>query len=153
SRWKFRTAVCVCRPPAHPARVVRDDRGRDQGREHSGRSSTACEWLHGTRRAANRPPTHRPCGDFHRRPLTPTLLVRRQPTMRNIFALVLAVFTAGLVSAAGPELKTDQDKTLYALGLAVSQQLQNFALTESELALVKAGIEDGVLKHPSKVEL
>lgn len=54
--------------------------------------------------------------------------------------------------AAGPDLTTDQ-KTLYALGVAVSQSLANFMLSEAELEFVKAGLTDGVLKRPIKVEL
>ena len=73
--------------------------------------------------------------------------------MTRVLALMIGVLTATLVQAAGPELKTDQDKTLYALGVALSQQLQNFALTESELALVQAGLADGILKRPHKADL
>jgi FKBP-type peptidyl-prolyl cis-trans isomerase FkpA/FKBP-type peptidyl-prolyl cis-trans isomerase FklB len=73
--------------------------------------------------------------------------------MRSILVATIAVLTAALASAAGPELKSDQDKTLYALGLALSQQLQNFALTEGELDYVKNGFEDGILKRTPKVDL
>jgi len=64
---------------------------------------------------------------------------------------VLAV--AQVAGAAGPELKTDDDKAFYALGVSVSQGLAGFALTESELEFVKAGLSDGALKRPLKVEL
>ena len=55
--------------------------------------------------------------------------------------------------AAAPEPTNDEQKTIYALGLAVSQSLATFSLSESELELVKAGITDGVLKRPAKVDL
>jgi FKBP-type peptidyl-prolyl cis-trans isomerase FkpA/FKBP-type peptidyl-prolyl cis-trans isomerase FklB len=54
------------------------------------------------------------------------------------------VLVATVASAAGPELKTEDQKTFYALGLAVSRSLGQFSLSDSELELVKAGITDGV---------
>ncbi|NIO42342.1 MAG: FKBP-type peptidyl-prolyl cis-trans isomerase, partial [Burkholderiales bacterium] len=54
-------------------------------------------------------------------------------------------------AAAEPE--TDEQKTLYAIGVVLSQQLQAFALTEEELAFVNAGIADAVMKRPQKVEM
>ena len=68
----------------------------------------------------------------------------------SILALVAAVATA---RAGGPELKTDEEKTLYALGLWVSDKLAPFGLSEKELALVEAGLADGVLKREKKVDL
>jgi len=55
--------------------------------------------------------------------------------------------------AAAPEPTTDDQKTLYALGLAMSQSLGTFTLNERELEFVKAGLTDGVLKRPRKVDL
>ena len=55
------------------------------------------------------------------------------------------MLVAAAAAAAGPELKTDEQKTLYALGLAVSRSLAPFTLTDSEIELVKAGLADGVL--------
>jgi FKBP-type peptidyl-prolyl cis-trans isomerase FkpA/FKBP-type peptidyl-prolyl cis-trans isomerase FklB len=55
--------------------------------------------------------------------------------------------------AAGLELKTDEDKAFYALGLSMSQALTGFNLSEAELERVKAGLTDAVLKHSPKVEL
>ena len=66
-----------------------------------------------------------------------------------VLALVL-LLTAG--SAAAQEPKTDQDKTLYALGVAVANQLTPFALSAAELDMVKAGLTDALLKRPHKVE-
>ncbi|MBI3598452.1 MAG: FKBP-type peptidyl-prolyl cis-trans isomerase [Nitrospirae bacterium] len=51
------------------------------------------------------------------------------------------------------ELKTEESKTLYALGLALSQNIGVFNLTASELDLVKAGLEDGVLNKKKQVDL
>ena len=52
--------------------------------------------------------------------------------------------------AAEPELKTEEQKTLYAIGLAISQNLASFGLSPAELELVKAGITDGVLNKDKK---
>jgi len=54
--------------------------------------------------------------------------------------------------AAGPELKTEDQKTMYALGLNIAQSLAVFALTPAEVDLVVAGIRDGIGKTP-KVEV
>ncbi|HEY6180612.1 MAG TPA: FKBP-type peptidyl-prolyl cis-trans isomerase [Terriglobales bacterium] len=54
--------------------------------------------------------------------------------------------------AAAPEPTTEEQKTLYALGLAINQSLNNFNLNESEFEIVKSGITDGFLKRP-KVDL
>jgi FKBP-type peptidyl-prolyl cis-trans isomerase FkpA/FKBP-type peptidyl-prolyl cis-trans isomerase FklB len=51
------------------------------------------------------------------------------------------------------DLKTEDSKTLYALGLALSQNIGVFNLTEQELTLVKAGLEDGVLNRKQQVSL
>lgn len=64
--------------------------------------------------------------------------------------LALAVLAA---PAGATEPATDDQKTLYALGLAISQSLGGFALSESELEFVKAGLVDGVLKRPRKVDI
>ncbi|HEV8441810.1 MAG TPA: FKBP-type peptidyl-prolyl cis-trans isomerase [Methylomirabilota bacterium] len=75
--------------------------------------------------------------------------------MRTILlrALALVLIVAGGATAAGPELSNDEQKTFYALGLAMSQSLASFNLTETELDLVKAGLADGVLHKDQKVDL
>ncbi len=75
--------------------------------------------------------------------------------MRKIVPWSLAVIlaAASTVAAAGPELKTEEQKVFYAVGLAVSRSLVPFTLTESELELVKAGIADGVHGKEQKVDL
>ena len=72
--------------------------------------------------------------------------------LRQLTVLVLALASiVPTVRAAGPELKSDDDKTMYALGVALSQNLANFSLSEQELELVKLGLTDGVLKRDKKV--
>ncbi len=74
--------------------------------------------------------------------------------MRTAIACALAILLGGAPALAqAPALKTDDDKTLYALGLLVSRSLANFNLSEAELATVLAGIGDGVRKVPEKVDL
>jgi FKBP-type peptidyl-prolyl cis-trans isomerase FkpA len=48
---------------------------------------------------------------------------------------------------------TEEGKTFYALGVAISRSLQVFALSRPELDLVKAGLSDGVLKQPLKIDM
>ena len=67
-------------------------------------------------------------------------------------AIGLLLLTTPL-SAATPDPANDDQKTLYALGLAISQSLGTFALSETELDMVKNGITDGVMKRPQKVDL
>src|SRR5439155_736728 len=55
--------------------------------------------------------------------------------------------------AAQPELKTEEQKTLYALGLLVAQNLSSFALSPADLEIVKAGLTDGVANKEKKVDL
>jgi len=55
--------------------------------------------------------------------------------------------------AATPEPATDEQKTLYALGLAINQSLDVYTLNEAEFEIVKSGITDGFLKKAPKVDL
>jgi FKBP-type peptidyl-prolyl cis-trans isomerase FkpA/FKBP-type peptidyl-prolyl cis-trans isomerase FklB len=66
---------------------------------------------------------------------------------------VISLLAAGVAAAAAPELKTDEQKTLYALGVALSQNLTMFNLTEAELELVKSGLGDGAMRKQPKVEM
>ncbi|MGQ0556275.1 MAG: FKBP-type peptidyl-prolyl cis-trans isomerase [Nitrospiraceae bacterium] len=74
----------------------------------------------------------------------------------RIRTLCLAI---GLLSLSTPLLAAQQDpanddqKTLYALGLAISQSLGTFSLSEAELDMVKNGLTDGVLKRAPKADL
>ena len=74
--------------------------------------------------------------------------------MYVVICAVILSFCLGLSSAsAAPEPTTDDQKTLFALGLAISQSLGSFTLSEAELELVKSGLTDGVLKRQPKVDL
>ena len=71
--------------------------------------------------------------------------------MRIAMFCLSAFVGVGCAQAADPA--TEKDKTLYALGVAVSQSLGDFALSEAELDIIKSGITDGVLKRPLKVDM
>jgi FKBP-type peptidyl-prolyl cis-trans isomerase FkpA len=71
--------------------------------------------------------------------------------LMTVLTTVLIVGAAATTRAADPS--TDEQKTMYALGLIISQSLAPFTLSESELELVRAGMTDGVLKKTPKVDL
>jgi FKBP-type peptidyl-prolyl cis-trans isomerase FkpA len=71
-------------------------------------------------------------------------------------SLIAAALTLGAYSAAvtaQPALSTDEDKTLYALGIALGGNIQQFALTPEELAVVKLGFDDGVVGNDPQVDM
>jgi FKBP-type peptidyl-prolyl cis-trans isomerase len=72
---------------------------------------------------------------------------------RFLAACLVGVSALGTALAADAEPKTDDEKTLYALGLVFANQLAVFHLTPAEFEMVKAGLTDGVLKKAAKVEL
>jgi len=63
-------------------------------------------------------------------------------------AVTLSLLVALPAAAAGPELKTEDQKTVYALGLSIAQSLASFALTPAEIDLVGAGLRDGLANTP-----
>jgi len=75
--------------------------------------------------------------------------------MRTILLSVgislLLIATPAIATSSEPG--NEEQKTLYALGLAISQSLSPFSLSEAELDMVKQGMMDGVLKRSQKVDL
>jgi FKBP-type peptidyl-prolyl cis-trans isomerase len=63
--------------------------------------------------------------------------------MRTLAALAALALAAPAV-AAGPELKTDQEKTLYAMGVVASKSFSEFNLTPKELEIVQRGMADSL---------
>ena len=61
--------------------------------------------------------------------------------------------TPPAVSAESADLATDQDKTLYAIGLALGQQVNDFKFTSGEIDIVSQGLKDAVLGVEPKVAL
>ena len=72
--------------------------------------------------------------------------------MRRFAALFVALALVTPV-AAEVELGNDDQRVLYALGLAISQRLNMFDLSEAEVAIVQAGLADGILNREPQVEL
>lgn len=73
--------------------------------------------------------------------------------MRILSALILAVMPLVVSAAQGAEPQTEEQKTLYAIGLAISQSLASFNLSPAELEVLKAGLTDGVLQKKPAVDL
>lgn len=69
--------------------------------------------------------------------------------------LVIAALVALLAipAFAAEEPKTEEQKTLYAIGLAVARQLSVFNLTPPELELVQQGLADALTGKKTVVEL
>ena len=74
--------------------------------------------------------------------------------MRTLLScsFVLLLITGTATFAAAPEVTTDEQKTLYTLGLALSRSLGSFSLSEAELEIVKLGLTDGVLQREPKAD-
>ncbi len=68
-------------------------------------------------------------------------------------ALLLASPVLAQTPAAGPKLETDEQKTLYVLGLVLSQNLSPLGLTAADLEFVKLGLTDGVLGLEKKADV
>jgi FKBP-type peptidyl-prolyl cis-trans isomerase FkpA len=74
--------------------------------------------------------------------------------MRIAIAVLSAAVLAGAsLSASAAEPKTEDEKTLYAMGLALSRNLLSFNLNKKEIEMVQAGIEDGALNKKPQVDL
>jgi FKBP-type peptidyl-prolyl cis-trans isomerase FkpA len=82
-----------------------------------------------------------------------TNTVKGSPMRTASTLTLLVVLAAASIAAAGPEPTTDEQKTFYSLGLAVSQGLGPFNLSLEELELVKDGLSDGVLHKTPKADL
>jgi FKBP-type peptidyl-prolyl cis-trans isomerase FkpA len=61
--------------------------------------------------------------------------------------------SAGQPGAPAAALGSEDEKTIYALGLALARELQPFHLKESEIARLEQGLRDGVLGRPPQVDL
>ena len=70
-----------------------------------------------------------------------------------LWLLGLLLASGAPALAAEPAVTTDEQKTLYALGLRLGQNLTSFGLTAAELELVQMGVADAVLNRPAKADL
>ena len=70
--------------------------------------------------------------------------------MRSLILAVLLVPVA--LAARAEDSKTDDERTLYAIGAVVAKQLSVFNLTSAELTHVKRGLDDGMAGKKLMVE-
>lgn len=69
------------------------------------------------------------------------------------FVIAVLVTLLAVPAFAADALKTEDQKTLYAVGLIVARQLTPFSLNPAELELVKQGITDGVTGNKPQVDI
>jgi len=77
--------------------------------------------------------------------------------MRTL-AIVTGLAIALLAGCSAPRAEvpapeTEEQKVLYALGLVISRNLAPLAFNETELAVIQAGLTDGVMGNDPKVDL
>jgi len=68
-------------------------------------------------------------------------------------ATAVALSLSASVVAAQGALETDEDKTLYALGMALGSNIGQFSLSADELAVVQSGMRDAVLGNEPQVDM
>jgi FKBP-type peptidyl-prolyl cis-trans isomerase FkpA len=61
---------------------------------------------------------------------------------RLILSTLLAALATGARAQAAADLKSDDDKTLYSVGVLIARQLDVFSLAPAEMELVKRGLND-----------
>ena len=75
------------------------------------------------------------------------------PTITLMLWIGSTVACAQLPAQDAPKLETDEQKTFYALGLLLGQNIKPFALKPEELAFVRAGLSDAVNGNKPLVEI
>jgi FKBP-type peptidyl-prolyl cis-trans isomerase FkpA len=70
-----------------------------------------------------------------------------------LLLLALSATPAAQAPAKAPELKTEREKTLYALGVAAADSFKVFGLKPEELAVVQRGLSDAVLNRKIQVDM
>ncbi len=73
--------------------------------------------------------------------------------MNQRFAFALTLLLATPLAARAQALKTDDDKTLYALGSILGGNVKSLGLTKDEFARVRAGFEDAALGKKSQIDM
>jgi FKBP-type peptidyl-prolyl cis-trans isomerase FkpA len=71
----------------------------------------------------------------------------------GILAVVAACRSGAAGGAAAPDLKSEDDKTLYALGVSMGGNLAGFGLSAPEMEIVKRGFADGASGGKPAVEM
>jgi len=72
--------------------------------------------------------------------------------MKALAVSLSALLCVAFAGAHAADLATDEQKQLYSLGVAISQSLGEFGLSDTDLEVVKAGLSDGILKRTLKVD-
>lgn len=72
--------------------------------------------------------------------------------LRVKYAAALAL-ALGVCAATAQTLDTDENRTLYAVGVVLGNNLLQFNLTPAELALVEAGLRDSVFGTEPRVDM
>jgi FKBP-type peptidyl-prolyl cis-trans isomerase FkpA len=68
-------------------------------------------------------------------------------------SMIACAQTTGTSASGTPKLDTDDQKTLYALGLLLGRNIKPFALKPDEVEIVKAGLTDSVTGAKPQVEI
>src|SRR5262245_28133943 len=80
-------------------------------------------------------------------------IVRYTLVLLCIGTLISCAQKAGSGASTPVKLETEDQKTLYALGLLMGNNVKPFGLTPEELEIVKAGVTDVVTEAKPQVEL
>ena len=76
--------------------------------------------------------------------------------MKHIIVLLAAAGSLALAGCnkmgARPSLSSDDDKTVYAIGMDVGSKMKTLQLSDKELSILKMGIEDGAKGKKGQVE-
>ena len=78
--------------------------------------------------------------------------------MKKIIILLAAVGFSTLTACnkmqmTKPSLNTDDDKTIYAIGVDMGSRIKTLQLTKKEMSILKMGIDEGSAGDKPKVEL
>jgi FKBP-type peptidyl-prolyl cis-trans isomerase FkpA len=73
--------------------------------------------------------------------------------MRTLAAAALALALADPAPARAQALKTEEEKTLYALGQVAARSFQDFNLTAKELEVMKHGLTDALSGKKAQVDV
>lgn len=72
---------------------------------------------------------------------------------QRILASLVVCLAIGARAAAAGDPKTEHEKTVYSLGLALAESTRDFALNESEIDFFLSGVTDALRGQPPKVAL
>src|SRR2546427_4118010 len=68
-------------------------------------------------------------------------------------SMIACAQTSGPEASASPKLDTEDQKTLYALGILLGKNIKPFALKPEEMAIVKAGLSGAVTDRKPQIEV